>query len=340
MEAAARKSNLSVRQSLSQKTFQFDFHQAVEIIQQMSPDTVPLGEGNDPSREAVQIKARVSLSPASAEIHSFTLPSSKNPQPILWVNFMSIAGGPLPTPYTELLLERVRYHDTAFRDYLDIFNHRLVSIWHRLKKKTFISYSQKDPTTTQVGKCLLSLCGFGNQALRNTIRVNDRSILAYHDLLWRRPRSVHGLSRVLSTHFRLPITVHQYQGAWDRAPDSDITKIGAQKGQMNRLGHETILGDKLWNQAAGIRIDIGPMTWQKLSDLIPVQGKKNHHEELKDLTLLYAGLDQRITFRFKIHSFNVKPLRLNRQFSLGYNSWLTVGKPLQTPCYTDVTLRV
>lgn len=346
MEALARKSNLSVRQSLSNQTFQFDFHQAIEIIQQMSPGTTPLGEGSEPSKEAVAIKARVSLSPASAKIHSFTPPSAKNPQPILWINFMSIAGGPLPTPYTELLLERVRHHDTAFRDYLDIFNHRLASIWHRLKKQTFISYSQKDPTTTQVGKCLLSLCGFGNQALRSKVHVSDRSILAYHDLLWRRPRSAHGLNRILSTHFRLPVTVHQYQGAWDRAPEQDITKIGSKLGQMNRLGKETILGDKLWNQSAGIRIDVGPMTWKQLTQMLPVQIKDregkviagSEYSALKDLTLLYAGLDNRITFRLKIYSFNVKPLRLNRQFSLGHNSWLTVGKPLKTPCFTDIVL--
>jgi len=49
------------------------------------------------------------------------------------VNFMGIAGiqGPLPLPYTEILMSRMRQKDMAFRDFLDIFNHRLVSVFTR-----------------------------------------------------------------------------------------------------------------------------------------------------------------------------------------------------------------
>ncbi|MDP2193669.1 MAG: type VI secretion system baseplate subunit TssG [Alphaproteobacteria bacterium] len=347
MEAAARNTNYTVKQNLRAHTYQFDFHQAVELLQQMLPDSTPLGEGSNPTQEAVRIKSRVSLSPASSEIHSFSLPKPYENQPILWINFMGIAGvqGPLPTPYTELVMERSSKHDYAFRDFLDIFNHRYASLWHRLKKRTFISYSQKDPTKTHIGKCLLSVCGLGNQALRNKVFVSDRTLLSYHDLLWKRPRTPYGLVKILSTHFQLPVTVHQYQGAWVVAPDSEITRLGTRQNQMNALGTQTILGRKIWNQAAGIRIDIGPMNWKELQQLIPAQ-IKNHQGEiltghfnqsLRDLSLFYIGIDYHVKFRLKIHGHSIKPLRLNRQFSLGHHTWLTTGKPLNKDYFVDIT---
>lgn len=349
MEAVARNTNLTIKETLKSDTFQFDFHQAVELLQQMTPHAVALGEGVAPSKEAVCIKSRVSLSPSSSEIHSFSLPAANQDQPVLWINFMGIAGvqGPLPTPYTELLMERSSQHDNGFRDFLDIFNHRYASLWHRLKKRTFISYSQKDPTKTHIGKCLLSICGLGNESFRNKVHVSDRTILSYHDVLWRRPRSAHGLVKVLSTHFNMPVEVHQYQGAWERAPDSELTKLGQKTGRMNALGTEAILGDKVWNQSAGIRIDMGPMNWKQISQFMPRKIKNGddetvtglHYDALRDLTLFYAGIDHNIKFRFKVQSYNIKPLRLNRKFSLGHNSWVTVGKPLAKPCFVDVVCR-
>lgn len=345
MAANARHANSAVKKTLQDETFQFDFHQAVELIQQMNPDAIPLGEGVDPMKEALQLKTRVSLSPSSAQIHSFSLPIGNQSHPILWVNFMGIAGieGPLPTPYTEMLQERTRQNDTAFRDFLDIFNHRLLSLWHRLKKKTFISFSQKDPRDTHIGKCLLSLTGSMNQSLRPLLFVSERTLLSYHELLWRRPRSAFGLVRMLSTYYRMPVKIKQFQGAWERADLSETTKLGQ---QFHRLGVETILGDKLWNQSAGIRIDMGPMTWQQLMQVLPTQIKDENgqlisggqYQALKDLILFYSGKDYRVKVRFLVHAFNVKPLRLNRRFALGHNSWLTVGRPLQKPCCVDVVM--
>jgi type VI secretion system protein ImpH len=348
MVVHSRHPNFALKNTLREKTFQFDFHQAVELLEQMQPHALSIGEGHDPNREALCIKARVSLSPSGSEIHSFSPPRADSSQPILWVNFMSIAGvyGPLPTPYTELLLDRTRQNDTAFRDFLDIFNHRFASLWHRLKKKTFISFSHKDPRNTDIGKSLLSITGLLNQSYRDLLFVSDRSLLSYHDLFWKKTRSSYGLIKIISQHFHLPITLEQYQGGWEIAPESELTRLGVQKGQYQALGQSTILGSKLWNQAAGIRIDIGPMTWNQMSHFLPIEIKNDggkiitgrDFKTLKDLITFYIGFDYRIKIRLMVHPFNVKPLRLNRQFSLGHNSWITVGKTLNSPCYTDIVL--
>ena len=348
MGSHSRNANIAVKETLKKETFKFDFHQAVELLGQLSPEAKALGEGGDPTNEALTIKSRVSLSPSSSEIHSFSLPAKDQKKPILWINFMGIAGiqGPLPTPYTELLLQRNRLNDYAFRDFLDIFNHRFASLWYKLKKQTFISYSQKDPRKTKVGRSLISISGIANESYRDMIHVSERTLLSYHDLLWHRPKSSYGLIRVLETHFNTSINVEQFQGSWVRVSKKDCTTLGAKKGAYNKLGKQTILGNKVWNQDAGIRIDIGPTTWEKINQLMPRKIKNadgkvimgRDHNQLKDLIFFYAGMDYKIKIRFKIYPINVKPLRLNKQFGLGLNSWLSVGKKLKTPCHVDVCI--
>ena len=41
----------------------------------------------------------------------------------------------LPYCYTELILERLREKDTSFASFLDIFNHRMISLFYRAWEK-------------------------------------------------------------------------------------------------------------------------------------------------------------------------------------------------------------
>ena len=41
----------------------------------------------------------------------------------------------MPRHYTELLLQRIREKDFSLRDFLDLFNHRLTSLFYRAWEK-------------------------------------------------------------------------------------------------------------------------------------------------------------------------------------------------------------
>ena len=81
--------------------------------------------------------------PAS-EIQELTLPPDDDSPATMKVNFMGLSSpqGVLPTPYTELIIERTQKKDNALRDFLDLFNHRLISFFYRAWEKHhfFVSY--------------------------------------------------------------------------------------------------------------------------------------------------------------------------------------------------------
>ena len=141
---------------LFETSYRFNFFQAVRLLEQLSaqeqrdgspyhPQNEASGVGRDlhPGAEAVRFRALPSLSfPAGAISDLRSVLSSDRfahsvPPPEMLVTFLGLTGpsGALPRHYTELLLQRIREKDFSFRDFLDLFNHRLISLFYRAWEK-------------------------------------------------------------------------------------------------------------------------------------------------------------------------------------------------------------
>ena len=87
--------------------------------------------------EAVRFHAHSSLSFPPSAIQDLE-PSLGDGDPArMMTAFMGLTGplGVLPRHYTELIIDRGRRHDNALRDFFDLFNHRLISLFHRAWEK-------------------------------------------------------------------------------------------------------------------------------------------------------------------------------------------------------------
>src|SRR5207253_841755 len=145
-----------------------------------------VGGNSTPAAEAVRFRSLVALDFPPSAIHDLEPARADGLPALLTVTFMGLAGvsGVLPRHYTELLLrvekESRSPERLALRDWLDLFNHRLVSHFYRAweKYRFYIPYEREGAGQEPdlFTRCLYSLVGVGEPALRGRLRVAVREV--------------------------------------------------------------------------------------------------------------------------------------------------------------------
>ena len=88
------------------------------------------------------------------------------------VAFMGLTGpqGVLPRYYTELMLERLQAKDQTLRDFFDVFNHRMISLFFRAWEKHHCTVGFEQwlllGKEDRFARCLFALAGLGNASCR------------------------------------------------------------------------------------------------------------------------------------------------------------------------------
>jgi type VI secretion system protein ImpH len=349
---------------LFEEGFNFDFFQAVRLLQRMEAGRALVGHSGPPVAEAVRFRARISLSFPPSSIYEILRPTSSRPVPVMVQAFMGLTGpsGVLPRHYTELLytIERdVRTPDKhALRDWLDLFNHRMVSLFYRAweKYRFYIPFergdydgAEPDPFT----QALYSLVGLGPPPLRRRLRVvaqdevdeygepkervlaqvEDLVLLHFGGLLGHRPRCAVGLEAMLRDYFQVPARIEQFRGQWLKLEPPSQTRLGGERGN-NEVGVSAVAGRRVWDRQSKFRVRIDSMTYAQfiefLPDRAPIRERKTFFL-LVHLVRLYAdpGLDFDVQLVLKAEEVPKLQLTGAGTFGahLGWNTWL-LARPM------------
>src|SRR5262245_33547100 len=294
MAPESRRADPSLEQVLFAEGYRFEFFQAVRVLERLYPSRFPVGRDSIPSKEAVRFRSLLSLRFPPSAVHDVTHSENGLSPAEMVVAFMGLFGlaGVLPRHYTELLLERVRTKDFALRDFLDIFNHRMISLFYRgWEKYRFpIAYERSrssgrddyDPFSLS----LFNLLGMGTSGLRGRLQSGDEALLYYSGLVAQQPRSASALEAMLGDYFNVPVFVKQFIGAWLSLEYENRTRLGLSDSN-NQLGSTAILGSKCWDQQAGFRLVIGPLTFQQFREFLPCE---SGFGPLVELTRFFIGL--------------------------------------------------
>lgn len=322
MEALATygwRKTVPVKRALLEEGHRFGFFQAVRLLEAIYPERTGPAEGMEPEREVVRFRSRIGFDFPASEVDEVR--AGKEGEPVeMTVSVLGLAGiqGPLPPPFVEELLHRSTRGDDALRDFLDLFNHRLLSLYYRARKKHRPACAHEPPDEGRVARCLLALIGLGTPALRDRGAVPDRSLIRYAGLLTPHPRSMVGLERMLADHFGVPVEIVPFRGRWLDIEEEDRTRIGGAgptrlaprgtgRGNNNRLGQGAVLGSRFWDQTAAFEIRLGPLGIQELLDFLPVGGA---HRALLDLARFYVDDQYEIDVRLSCRTDEVPELVL------------------------------
>jgi type VI secretion system protein ImpH len=354
MASADGRERDSVNRELFRAPYRFDFFQAVRLLEHHlreqtrrggARDSHPAehGVGRDvhPMDEVVRFRAHASLGfPAGALsevrlVAQSSKSSLRGHPPEMVVTFMGLTGpnGVLPRHYTELLLQRIRERDYALRDFLDLFNHRLISLFYRAWEKyrlpiTYERAALDDPAgqpdlTTNGLYCLV---GMGTNELRGRLETDDEVFLHYSGHFAHFPRSALALETLLAEYLDMPVQVLQCQGQWLHLDPDDQALMPSwrePRGRNNQLGVSLVVGERVWEVQSKFRLRIGPLSWRQFRTLMP-NGRSLR--PLCEVTRTYVGptldFDVQPVLRFD----EVPPCRLSSDAEegpyLGWNTWM------------------
>ena len=255
---------------LGDRPTSIEFFQAVRLLERMFPDRDPVGGFGDPAREVARFVVPPSISFPASEIQWLTL--DEHGQTRIAVNFIGLTGplGVLPHSYTLAVAERARARDTAARDFLDLFHHRITSLfyraWERYRFTVAHERDQRDPLAVHVA----DLVGMGTPGLQGRLAVADESLLFYSGLLAPHRRSATGLEQLLADYFSVSATVEQFVGDWYPLRVADQCALDHDRpAPSSRLGLGAVVGDEIWDTQARVRVRLGPLGRKQYDDFLP-----------------------------------------------------------------------
>ncbi len=260
---------------------EFEFFQAVRLFERLFPEQSPVGRFVSPSKEVLRFCAHASIPFPASRIQRVDWPEALGPAPRMVINFMGLAGpsGLLPLYYTELIVERMRNKDYAFRDFLDVFNHRMISLFYQAWEKYRFAIPYERGERDRFSHSLMDLIGMGTTHLDNRLAVRDDTLMYYSGLLSLHSRSATALRLILWDYFDVPVEIEQFVGAWHRLEEPNLCRFESST-PSEQLGGGAIVGDEIWNQQSGVRIKMGPLSLAEYLDFLP---SGTAHEPLKSL---------------------------------------------------------
>jgi type VI secretion system protein ImpH len=328
MASSSGRTDSTLTETLFEESFRFEFFEAVRVLERLYPQRQPVGYAAPPRQEVARFRSRISLSFPPSAIYEMTRPEETGKPSEMTVAFMGLAGlvGVLPRHYTEMLLERIRQKDFTFSDFLDLFNHRFISLFYRAWEKyrfpvayerSVLNGQRYDPVSLNV----FNFFGMGTAGLRERLDVEGETLLFYSGLLAQQPHSAVMIESLLADYFGIPVRAVQFTGQWLSLTHEQRTRIISKK-QNQSLGRDAILGSRFWDQQAKFRLRLGPMKFSRFKGFFPVA---KAFKELVQLVRLSIGQQLDFDLQLVLEAAEVPSCRIalgQDAPRLGWSSWL------------------
>ena len=333
MAAPSRKPSTPLIASLTASPGQFEFHQAVRLVELQglsSGDGEPVGADAPPDRESVSFRVHPSLAHASAAIRTCRegdRGAGRNAE--FDVTFAGLIGaaGVLPQQYSELVLARQTQRDSTLRDFLDVLHRRTIALFHRAWRKSHFPFAfelevQQQVDHDQFTVALLSLVGLGGKTLQRRQAIDDLAFAHTGGAFANQVRSAAGLAGALSATFEVPFAVEQFVGSWMQIPSDEISALLKHReppGERHYLGGGFTLGTRVWDVQSGIRLVAGPLTMEEFSffaDEAPGRLR------VMGMARTYLGDANRVDLELVLAEGESPGVVLGSDQRLGANCWL------------------
>lgn len=268
MASQSGRSSIDLKLDLLKEGHAFSFFQVIRLLRLLGSPSKETDARELQDTEHIRIRPKLSLAFPPADVDSIEEVGEEEPQYLVTATFLGLYGSasPLPTFYTEDLIDESSQDESVAREFLDIINHRLFLLLFRCwtKYRQFIQVvEEKNP---QHLERLFSLIGLGEKALRDEVP-DAYSLIRYVGLFTQFPRSAGGLKALLQDALgNMPVKVVPCVARKAAIPEDQRLLLGKSGGV---LGTDSFMGEEIEDRMGKFRLKMGPLDQHAFQRLLP-----------------------------------------------------------------------
>ena len=303
----------------------YDFFQALRLMECAASGNPRIGASTRLSEDPIRLGQLPTLAFAPSSVSELE-PGRNGAPPRLLVKFMGMFGpnGPLPLHLTEYASQReIHSKDITFRRFMDIFHHRLLSMFYRSWADSQPTVQFDRPTEDRFSVYVGSMFGLGAPEARDRDQLPDLAKLYYGGRLACQAKNADGLQAMLEDFFQLPTNIDEFVGKWTDIPREFRCVLGRKK-QSATLGQCATIGSQVWDCQQKFRITMGPMGWEDYQQLLP-QG--SGFGRLTALVKNYIGNELMWDVNLVLKKDAIPDAEIGLGTSLGRSVWLAEEHP-------------
>jgi type VI secretion system protein ImpH len=328
VESKGRPAGTDLNRELGENAHQFSLFQLIRLLEKMNGEGIPIGKKGPAAEENIRLRPPLSLGFPTAEVLEVEVEQEKNRSPRFRIETAVIglygSQSPLPSYFTEDLLQEEDPEESLVRGFLDIFHHRLISLLYRCwqKYRYFVQFQPKgkDPFSAR----MFSLIGMALDGERYGA-VPAQRFIRYSGLHSQKPVSAAALRCAVSDYFsNTPTEITQNIFRWVPIPADRRCRLG---DRHSTLGRDLHMGRKMPDRSGKFRVTLGPLGIEKFVTFLPGEMEFLELDEIirrfvNDMLQFEVEV---VLIRREIPAFQLR--NDSGAARLGHTSWL--GKPSQ-----------
>jgi type VI secretion system protein ImpH len=306
--SAARR---SPSQLLGSNALHLTFFAAMRKLEGLFRDAPRFGESIDPALEPVRFGQDPSLAFRGSALTDVRDGDETTPARVR-VSYLGAFGphGPLPTHLTQYIEDRRRHRgDGTWVGFLDIFHHRIISLFYRAWANAQPTVNRDRPEADRFAHYLGALIGQSTGVDRRPTTDVDELALCAATHFVGPTRHAEGLQKTLQLCFGVPVAIEEFVGQWLDIPPEYCWVVPPSlpnvESAIGVLGESSRVGTQVWERQSKFRVIVGPVALdeyrqflpggERLAPLIELVQRYAGDEVRWDMQLILREADRRAT---------------------------------------------
>jgi len=248
----------------------FSFFQVVQLVERLKGPAARVGQQGPASEECFRFRPALSFAFPPGDVSGIEVVTDDYGRERYQVEttFLGLYGtvSPLPTFYTEELLHE-RGEESIVRGFIDIFHHRLLSLFYRCWEKYRYHILFYSRGADEFSRKMFCLSGMGTVAPPDGSAVAPVLLLRYAGLLIQKPCSQAALRSVIADYFApLPTVVTPCVPRWVLVTEPQRNRLGGGNSILGRTFH---VGGRVRDRSSKFRITIGSLGLDRFLSFLP-----------------------------------------------------------------------